>query len=545
MARQKAREVVEAEGQAPAEPVTLGNHPQPEGRAAAVIWPMEKLRRWAANPRKNAVAIQKAKVSIRRFGFGAPLLARLEDGEIIAGHTRISAADELGLTELPVRFMSLTPDEAHALALADNKVGEFAEWDDAGVAAILKDFRDRGVGTDGTGFSELEVDTLLKRLQDEDREQATRSLAERFGVPPFSVLDARQGYWQERKRAWIALGIKSEVGRDGNLLKYSPQMNTRQAGVNDYNDARIAADSNTKPTRKSKKGFAGGTGRAGAFRIARIDAAGETVGSGEKQRGDGGDVWEGAGTSIFDPVLCELAYRWFSPAGGAVLDPFAGGSVRGIVAGLLGRQYLGIDLRNEQVEANRAQARQIVGARDGALTPEWLTGDSRDVQALAGSEPRFDLIFSCPPSCPPYADLERYSEDPRDLSTLDYEAFVAAYREIITRSVALLKPDRFAVFVVGDVRDHTPSGYYRGFVPDTIAAFEAAGARFYNEAILITSAGTLPLRAGKIFQASRKLGKTHQNVLVFCKGTARKAADAIGKVDFGMIEPEPETEATE
>lgn len=536
--KNKAAAAAEQPAPAPADPVTLGNHPQPEGKVAAVIWPMEKLRRWAANPRKNAVAIQKAKTSIRRFGFGAPLLARLENGEIIAGHTRIAAADELGLTELPVRFMSLTPDEAHALALADNKIGEFAEWDDAGVAAVLREFRERGVGIDGTGFSELEVETLLKRIEGEQSEQATRSLAERFGVPPFSVLDARQGYWQERKRAWIALGIKSEVGRDGNLLKYSPQMNTRQAGVNDYNDARVAVDANAKPKRK---GFAVGSGRAGAFRIARIDGDGETVGSGERARGEGGDVWEGAGTSIFDPVLCELAYRWFCPPGGAILDPFAGGSVRGVVAGLLGRKYLGIDLRAEQVEANRAQASAIVSSRQDAIEPEWIAGDSRDVHELAGAEPRFDLVFSCPP----YADLERYSEDPRDLSTLDYEAFIAAYREIIAKTVALLKPDRFAVFVVGDVRDHTASGYYRGFVPDTIAAFEAAGARYYNEAILITSAGTLPLRAGKIFQASRKLGKTHQNVLVFCKGTARKAADAIGKVDFGMIDPEPEGEPTE
>jgi hypothetical protein len=60
-------------------------------------------------------------------------------------------------------------------------------------------------------------------------EEAHRTLAERFGVPPFSVLDARQGYWQERKRAWIALGIKSELGRggDGNLLGLEPAEQAR------------------------------------------------------------------------------------------------------------------------------------------------------------------------------------------------------------------------------------------------------------------------------------------------------------------------------
>jgi hypothetical protein len=66
-----------------------------------------------------------------------------------------------------------------------------------------------------------------------------------------------------------------------------------------------------------------------------------------------------SGTSIFDPVLCELAYRWFSPPGGLVLDPFAGGSVRGIVAAKCGREYIGVDLRPEQVAANREQAARI------------------------------------------------------------------------------------------------------------------------------------------------------------------------------------------
>ena len=58
-------------------------------------------------------------------------------------------------------------------------------------------------------------------------------------------------------------------------------------------------------------------------------------------------------TSIFDHVLCEMVYRWFCPPGGAVLDPFAGGSVRGIIAVKLGRSYTGVDLRAEQTEANR------------------------------------------------------------------------------------------------------------------------------------------------------------------------------------------------
>jgi DNA modification methylase len=234
------------------------------------------------------------------------------------------------------------------------------------------------------------------------------------------------------------------------------------------------------------------------------------------------------GTSIFDPVVCEIAYRWFCPLGGAVLDPFAGGSVRGIVASKLGRPYTGIDLRAEQIDANRAQADQICGEP----MPRWVCGDSREVMpALAqnGIAPQFDFVFSCPP----YADLEVYSDDPRDLSTLEYDEFRAAYASIIAGACALLKPDRFACFVVGDVRDR--QGFYRNFPGHTIAAFEAAGLRLYNEAILVTAVGSLPIRAGKQFAATRKLGKTHQNCLVFVKGDPRKATEAIGEVEFGEL----------
>jgi len=492
-----------------------------------------------------------------------------------------------------------------------------------------------------------------------------------------------------------------------------------------------------------------------------------------------------SGTSIFDPVLCELAYTWFCPPGGRVLDPFAGGSVRGIVAARLGREYTGIDLSERQVEANRVQAADIFGAKDssiladpetltpiekhgayfvkrddlfsiggvrggkvrtclslaygasglttagsrwspqvnivahiakflgipcrvhtptGELSPEvnqakaigaeviqhkagynnviikrarddatslgwvnipfgmecheaveqtrkqvvnippdtkrivitvgsamslagilwgmldndltcpvlgvrvgadpakrldkyapsnwrkmvdlvdsgldyhesavgtkvgdialdsiyegkcihfleendllwvvgirkteaprklpcWIVGDSRNLSELVNSQ--FDFIFSCPP----YYDLEVYSDNEHDLSTLGtYEEFIVDYRAIIAQSVQRLTDDRFACFAVGDIRDK--KGIYRNFVSDTIAAFQDAGAMLYNEAILVTALGSLPIRAGRQFSAGRKLGKTHQNVLVFVKGDWRKATEACGPVkvmEFGEV----------
>jgi len=78
-------------------------------------------------------------------------------------------------------------------------------------------------------------------------------------------------------------------------------------------------------------------------------------------------------------------------------------------------------------------------------------------------------------------------------------------------------------------------GNYYNFVGDTVEAFRSAGLEYYNEAILVTSAGSLALRAGKYFETSRKLGKSHQNVLVFLKGDAKKATQACGICEFGEI----------
>lgn len=243
-----------------------------------------------------------------------------------------------------------------------------------------------------------------------------------------------------------------------------------------------------------------------------------------------------SGTSIFDPVLCEMMYSWFCPPGGMVLDPFAGGSVRGIVASKTGRQYIGVDLRAEQVGANRDQADTICSDP----MPVWVVGDSADIDTLVGSDVAADFIFSCPP----YADLERYSDDPRDLSTMDYETFRGTYATIIGKCARMLKDDAFACFVVGDVRDK--SGFYYGFPWHTIAAFENAGMRLYNEAVLVTAVGSLSIRVGRQFQASRKLGKAHQNVLVFCKGNPKKATAKLGPVVIpDLAEREEGTEGPE
>lgn len=297
-------------------------------------------------------------------------------------------------------------------------------------------------------------------------------LAERFLVPPFSVLDARQGFWQERKRGWLALGIQSELGRGDDMAL-----------------AKVFG-----------KGLTSGTGNYAKSKFAKCLETGIGEKYGRKEM---------TGTSIFDPVLCELMYQWFCPEGGTVLDPFAGGSVRGLVASKLGLRYVGVDLSSTQVQANREQGNRIYGK----TPPMWIVGDSsKDTPAV-----KADMIFSCPP----YGSLERYSDLPQDLSTMEWPVFLSAYQKVIQKAAARLKPNRFACFVVGVFRNK--SGFYCDLVGETVQAFEKAGLRFYNDAILVTAIGSLPIRSTR-FNISRKVGKTHQNILVFVKGDWKKAA---------------------
>jgi hypothetical protein len=239
------------------------------------------------------------------------------------------------------------------------------------------------------------------------------------------------------------------------------------------------------------------------------------------------------GTSITDPTLCELLLRWFAPPGGIVWNPFMGESSIGIVASRLGYRYTAVDIRPEQVAANQAQS-GIICPADKYPPPRWLVGDAATAEPEELCRGQVDFVLSCPP----YFDLERYSDLPEDLSTMDYPEFMVVYRKAIAACYAAMKDNRFACFIVGEVRG--PGGNYVGFVPDTIRAFMDAGFGYYNEAILVTAAGSLPVRTRRQFEASRKLGRTHQTVVIAVKGDAKLATAAIGPVEFGEGSPDDE-----
>jgi site-specific DNA-methyltransferase (adenine-specific) len=148
---------------------------------------IDDLVPWDKNPRDNQHAVEAVAKSITRFGWGSPILARRADRVVIAGHTRLKAAQSLGLDQVLVRWMDLDPATAAAMALADNRLGEIAEWSD-GLADVLRELEAEDVDLAGLGWSDDELAALLAEPESEivDEVQDVPEVDER--APPDSVL---------------------------------------------------------------------------------------------------------------------------------------------------------------------------------------------------------------------------------------------------------------------------------------------------------------------------------------------------------------------
>ena len=427
-----------------------------------------------------------------------------KQGTIISGHARKEKFDEKGLVpkeitlaenEYPVIVRNDIEDDTDtyykAQILANTTAHQNYNLDLEDVEAVADEYgfelEELGIEIEGNDIQETDNGGYKKR----------GNLLEKFIVPPISILDTRQAYWQNRKRWWLSLGIKSELGRSSGMTF------SKSAQAPKFYEIKNKLRNDNKPHSTD-------------------DVLQYMKDNGLSIYGD-----ENGSTSIFDPVLCELAYQWFNVPNGKILDPFAGGSVRGIVASKLGFEYLGNDLREEQIRANRLNANEVL--KDNELYPTWTIGDSRNIDKIANGY-EADLIFSCPP----YADLEVYSDDPNDISNMNYSDFLTAYKEIIRKSCEILKEDRFAVFVVGDVRDK--KGFYRNFVSDTIMAFWNCGVILYNDMILFNQPGGLIMRVSEYMNKYRKIGKTHQNVLVFYKGNPKNIKQNYPKLDLSYVQ---------
>lgn len=194
---------------------------EPAAAVETESWPIDRPQPYERNPRKiSEAAVAKVAESIRLFGWRQPIVVD-EAGVILIGHVRHRAARQLGLAEVPVHIArGLSPAQAKALRLADNRTGEESDWAEDLLRIELDDLKGLDFDLDGLGFDASELDELFEDPGG-GQARALGSLAEKFGAPPFSVLNAREGWWQDRKRAWIATGIESELGRGENLLRFS------------------------------------------------------------------------------------------------------------------------------------------------------------------------------------------------------------------------------------------------------------------------------------------------------------------------------------
>jgi len=191
--------------------------------------PITHLKDLHADPR-NARLHDKRNIgmieqSLEQYGAARSIVID-ETGQIIAGHGVLEGAANVGIEKVisveatgneivAVVRRGLTPKQKAELAIADNRASDLSEMD----PAMLKSLSDEGLADLDKFFFPEELTALFANALTEGDaehitpEEAHKTLAERFIVPPFSVLDARQGYWKDRKRAWLALGIQSELGR--------------------------------------------------------------------------------------------------------------------------------------------------------------------------------------------------------------------------------------------------------------------------------------------------------------------------------------------
>lgn len=431
---------------------------------------------------KSDLGRERLKASLKSFGMAGNAVCNYSDKKgrftLIDGNSRHdrAIADKEKWMWISVPSRKLTPKEFKEMSA----IFDFAVAGEVDIERIEKDLGTsraffekykmlipaRVLETIGKNSKPLEENFDPKKERDKDeKEKKSVILRDKFIEPPFSVLDSKNGNWQQRKQEWLALGLKGEIGRGEDIQVTSRAKKktlTQSIPMKNYSDM-------------------------------------DEYYSKEAQEHN---------TSVFDPALTELMYAWFCPKKGTILDPFAGGSVRGIVAHYLGYRYFGIDLSRKQIEANRKQGIEILKKNN---QPTWYDGDSYKILDKKWAQ-KFDFIFSCPP----YFDLEVYSKSDEDLSNMrTFKEFSEKYGSIIKKSVDLLKPNRYACFVVSQVRDK--KGYYNDLVGTTVELFEKAGAKFYNDAVLLNMVGSASMRADRQFSSGKKLVRTHQNVLVFYK----------------------------
>ena len=291
----------------------------------------------------------------------------------------------------------------------------------------------------------------------------------RFGQAAASVLNARQGRWQERKRAWVALGIQSKIGRTEDGLVFGRWTNCRISWR--------AAKPNGSPGGSSKKQQPTSCGNRTRRQRRRSGGAGVPPPGEIEISTKPAGRYPGPASAVPRP-RCELALPMVQPAGRRDLDPFAGGSSCAGSSPSAERAYHGFDLRPEQIEANAAQAEAILTAESDAPVVPALRRWPGPPGRRRGRRGRLRVRL-------PAARRSGGNTAPTRATFRTWRGrdFLTAYRAIIA-SLRMAR-GRIASPVSWSARCATRLVLYRDFVGETVAAFQAAGLGFYNEAILV------------------------------------------------------------
>jgi len=208
--------------------------------------------------------------------------------------------------------------------------------------------------------------------------------------------------------------------------------------------------------------------------------------------------------SIFSPALCSYILNCYAPEEGLVIDPFAGGGTRAIMAAARGLRYAGTELREEEVEAV-AERCEAKGYGDRVAI---YRGDARYMEKHIG-EGVGDFCYTCPP----YFDLETYKGGPEDLSECaNYEEFCGAIGEVAQATRAALKTGAKSCWVVGLHRD--AAGSLLPLHHDTTRAHQAAGFRLLEEVVVHHTGTPAIQRVGQFEKGSKRLVRVHEYLLV-------------------------------
>lgn len=205
--------------------------------------------------------------------------------------------------------------------------------------------------------------------------------------------------------------------------------------------------------------------------------------------------------SVFNPQLAQMILAAYAPMNGKIYDPFGGGGTRGYIATKMGYDYTGVEIRKE--EYNRVLAQM----KEWNLNFKFILADSVKYRPNES----FDFIYTCPP----YYDLEVYSDMEEDLSNApSYMEYLNMLQKVLKNCYDVLKKDSFAVFVVGNFRNK--KGELEHLNGDLITKAKEVGFKLWDELIWMGASNVALTRCGK-FEKNRKSVRMHEYIIILKK----------------------------